>query len=84
MTAHPKKIREFVGKGFFIQALGLATPLLLAAQFGELGLAAGLLVGLALLIVGGRLAIRWACSRCANDLPSPKALHCTSCDTALA
>jgi len=51
---------EFIGMGCFVQALGIATCFL----FFPIGVVMGIII----LIIGGRMAIKTVCSDCGNKV----------------
>lgn len=65
------KIRkgEFVGAGAAIQAVGLLACLTIV----------GAIAGIPLLIIGGRMALKWVCSNCGNRLHDHSVKVCAVC-----
>lgn len=59
-VAHKLKKAEFVGKGALVQVIGLVCCFLVIPF--------GLLVGIILLIIGGRMAFVWKCGNCGNKV----------------
>lgn len=74
-----KRKNELVGKGCFIQGLGLLAPILLFLLFGPGGLIAGLVLLVILLLVGSRLSVKWVCGSCRNPLPDKSVKMCPVC-----
>jgi len=58
--AYIKKKGEFIGMGCLVQALGLAICFL--------GGSIGIVIGIIVLIIGGRMAIKYVCSDCRNKV----------------
>lgn len=77
------KRTEFIGIGCVVQAMGLGVVVLAAAVAGIEGLVFGGLVGLVLLIAGGRMAIKWDCGACGNRLSHRAATICPACRATL-
>lgn len=74
-TAYIKKKTEVVGIGCLVQGLGLV----LCFLFFPIGLIAGLIV----LVIGGRMAIKLVCSACGNKLEDKEVKICPVCKAAL-
>ena len=76
----PKKIKktEFIGKGCFIQGLGLLCPFI-GLVAGVPGFLVGLLAGLALLLYGSRQSVVWKCGDCRNNLADRDVRVCPVC-----
>ena len=68
MQANKIKKSEFAGSGMWIQLAGLLLCFTLV----------GAVIGIPLLIVGGRKAIVWKCSNCMNKVDK-EALMCPTC-----
>lgn len=69
---------EFFGTGCVIQGLGFIAPFV-GAVAGPVGFVLGLLVLLALLLVGRQLAIFWTCGACGNRLSGDGVTVCPTC-----
>jgi hypothetical protein len=76
----PEKIRttEFIGKGCFIQGLGLLCPFI-GLVAGVPGFLVGLLAGLGLLVYGSRQSVVWKCGECKDPLAAPDVRRCPVC-----
>jgi hypothetical protein len=59
-VARKVKKSEFVGKGALVQAIGLGCCFLVVPF--------GIIVGIILLVIGGRMAFVWKCSHCGNKI----------------
>lgn len=70
---------EFVGVGCFVQALGLAAPVTGFMLGGGVGAALGLVVLLALLIVGRQMSTFAVCGKCGTRLQDKDAAACPAC-----
>lgn len=78
---------EFTGVGCLVQGLGLL--LVLGAGVGGflafsipgaiIGGLVGGVGGLALLLIGGRMALKWVCSACRNPLADGSVRMCPTC-----
>ena len=68
--AYIKKKGEFIGMGCLIQALGLAVCFLFWP------------IGIIILIIGGRMAIKYVCSDCGNKVEK-SARICPVCKSEL-
>lgn len=80
---HRIKKTEFVGKGCFLQGLGLLLPFIGWAFLGVVGAVVGAFAGVALLLSGGRQSFSWRCSECGNPLADDKVRICPVCRNAL-
>ena len=69
-----KSKSEFAGTGCLVQGLGL---LLMISGIFTYGI--GFIVGLVLLIAGGRMAIKLICSECGNPIVNKKVKICPAC-----
>ena len=74
---------EFVGVGAAVQAVGclaiLVGIVLCTTVFGMLFGFVGIIIGLLLLIIGGRMAIKLVCSNCRNKLSGKEVRICPVC-----
>lgn len=75
---------SFVGGGCFVQGLGLFAPVVGFLLGGGVGAAVGLVVLLALLLVGRQMATTWKCGACANPVASRDVRVCSACRATLA
>lgn len=82
-TAHQVKKSEFVGIGAAVQAVGclafLGGAVLCTTVLGVLFGIVGIIIGLLLLIIGGRMAIKLVCSNCGNKLSGKEVKICPVC-----
>jgi len=74
-AAHINKRGEFVGVGCLVQGLGFV----LCFFFFPIGLVAGIIV----LIIGGRLAVKLVCSACGNKIEDKGVNICPVCKAVL-
>ena len=72
--AYIKKKSEFIGMGCLVQALGLAACFLFFPI--------GIIIGIIVLIIGGRMAIKYVCSDCGNKVDKGVRL-CPACKSEL-
>ena len=75
---------SFVGGGCLVQGLGLFAPVVGFLLGGGVGAAIGLVVLLALLLVGRQMATTWKCGACANPVASRDVRACSACRATLA
>lgn len=70
VTAEKKNKTEFAGLGAAVQAIGLVVCFLIFPV--------GLVAGILLLVIGGRMAIVWGCSECRGkiDKAARRCPHC--------
>lgn len=67
---------EFLGAGAVVQAVGCVVIFVgLALGFGL----AGFIIGIALLIIGGRMAYKLLCSNCGNKIAGAEVMICPVC-----
>lgn len=69
-TANIKTKSEFIGVGCLVQFVGLVLLFFFPV---------GTIMGVFLLIIGGRLAIKNICSECGNNVANKKVKVCPSC-----
>lgn len=67
---------ERAGAGCLVQGLGL---LLMVSGFFTLGI--GFIIGLVLLVAGGRMALKTICSECGNPIANKSVKVCPACKT---
>lgn len=79
VNAKCEKVNDIIGKGCFVQGIGLLAPIVLYAVAGLPGAAIGILPMLVLLIGGGRMAYSWRCGHCKNPVASNKVRICPVC-----
>jgi len=79
VRASVKKKSDFVGPGAAVQLLGIVLPIALGFMAGPAGAVVGILAGIMLLIIGGRMAILWTCGKCGNKLTSKQVKICPTC-----
>jgi uncharacterized paraquat-inducible protein A len=83
VTGRRIKKSEFVGAGAAVQAVGclafLVGAVLCTSVLGMLFGVVGILIGLLLLIIGGRMAIKLVCSNCGNKLSGREVRICPVC-----
>ena len=72
-TASIKSKSEFVGMGCLVQLIGLGVIWVFPV---------GTVVGILLLIIGGRMAIKLICSQCGNPVTNKQVKICPSCQAA--
>lgn len=77
-TAQRRKKTEMVGKGCFIQAIGLLCPVV-GALAGPLGIIVGLVFLVVLLIVGSTQSTKLVCSNCGTPLADKHVKECPGC-----
>jgi hypothetical protein len=75
----PKKKSELVGVGCLVQGAGLLSPFVLYEVVGTIGIVAGVVLMVVLLLIGSRMALKWICPACANPLASKDVMVCPSC-----
>ncbi len=80
--AEIKQRTEFFGAGCVTQGLGLLMPVL-GLLLGPLGFGVGVIVGLALLLVGSQAAIKYVCGKCGNPVAHKEVKICPTCKVAL-
>lgn len=66
-----------------VQGVGLILPFTGWFACGVVGAGTGAIVGLMLLIAGGRLALKWKCSACNNPVAAGDVRVCPACHVAL-
>jgi hypothetical protein len=77
-TATKDRKSELAGVGCLVQLIGLAI-VLCGIPFGAGGLVFSILVGLAVMVVGGRMAHKYLCSHCGNRVQEKTARICAAC-----
>lgn len=77
MAAAPVRKTEFAGIGALVQLLGLVVIGLVIVN--PLAFIPGIVVGLIMLVIGSRMALRWVCSECRNRLDSKDVKVCPAC-----
>ena len=88
MASRPKRARikqrgEFIGKGCFIQALGLAAPVAGGLLLGLYGFVAGLVALVPLYFIGVWHSTRLECGRCGSRLTAWSVKECPVCGAEL-
>lgn len=78
-TAVIQRRSSFVGTGCLVQALGLIGGAALFWMVPVVGWVLGPLLGLALLIAGGRMAVQLECSNCHNPIANNRVRLCPAC-----
>ncbi|HEX3856682.1 MAG TPA: hypothetical protein VHY30_05225 [Verrucomicrobiae bacterium] len=83
--ANGRKIKkgEFIGVGAAIQAFGIVS-IILGFVFGEKASGSDyalvcIILGVLLLIIGGRMAFKWICFNCGNKISGKEVKICPVC-----
>ena len=73
---------EFIGPGCIVQGAGVVIGIAAWYFAGMQGAIVGGVAGLVLLLIGGRLALKWRCGAC-NNVTTGDARMCATCKAEL-
>ena len=85
LTVRKERKGEFAGVGALVQAVGVALPFggyYAASSAGDTpatGGIVGAILGAVVLVIGGRMALRWVCGACKTPLANGSVQMCPTC-----